>query len=912
VLFLFVFGIFGTVFFVSNQLKQDMTNLLQSQLLAEATLIANDLEIEIQYGTRVLETIASLITPEMMREPTKLSIYLESNPDLYLSFSIGVMAISTNGQAVVDYPVLPGRVNESYHAVDYFETVMASQKPYVAMPRLGKYSKLPELTLAVPIFDKSAKVVGVLVAYSNLLDSKFLSAINKSNTSDFVDRVLIVSPKDKIIVSGTDSSRTLQALPELTEQSVFTRFLSGFEGLGIYTNFTGVELVAAARNIPTPDWFVRVAIPTHTAFKPIEHLQYQVYTVGAVFTFIVGFWIWFVIRRAIYPLNVVTNELNKMSKTGKLLEVSTGHNDFEINQLTSSFNALVNERNRLEYKFMRLANIVETSKDAIFSISLAGHILSWNKGAQLIYGFSTEEIMEQSFLTLYPNQESVDFELFIMSVLEGKAIENYDSINIRKDGKKINVSMTISPLYDDNQRESGLSVIARDVTQNKLAEDIVWKQANFDMLTGLPNWRMFLNSVEQEIKKADRTSRLFVLLFIDLDRFKDVNDSLGHLMGDELLKQVAQRMQECVRQTDLVGRFAGDEFAIGLSEVEDLDSAGRIANNILAKLSTAFRLNNELIYISASIGITIYPRDGTDITTLLRNADRALYAAKHKGCNRFQFFIPSLNEDSFNRMRITQDLSVALSDNQFSVYYQPIIELNTGLLYKAEALIRWLHPELGFISPSEFIPIAEKTGHIVEIGNWVFLQATNQVRRFRDILHPEFQISINKSPLQFVDEADNKMEWFKHLEMLGLPGKSVVVEITEGMLMEARNEIIQQLLSYRDNGIQVAIDDFGTGYSSLSYLKKFDIDFIKIDQSFVRSLRSDSNDLILCEAITVMAHKLGLKVVAEGIESEEQLRLLRQVGCDYGQGYLFSKPITAEKFEKKFNSAQFNLEIVDN
>ncbi|HLD10176.1 MAG TPA: EAL domain-containing protein, partial [Methylophilaceae bacterium] len=429
------------------------------------------------------------------------------------------------------------------------------------------------------------------------------------------------------------------------------------------------------------------------------------------------------------------------------------------------------------------------------------------------------------------------------------------------------------------------------------AEQLIWHQANFDLLTELPNRQMFHDRLDQDIKKASRADRPLALMLLDLDQFKEVNDTLGHDMGDVMLKDVAQRLSSCVRESDTVARLGGDEFTILLGDLVDPGSVERVAQDVLRKLTEPFHLGNEVAYVSASIGITLYPEDATEIETLLKNADQAMYAAKKQGRNRYSYFTSSMQQAVQTRMQIANDLRGALAGDQFWVAYQPIVELATGSIHKAEALLRWQHPTQGLISPAVFIPVAEDTGLIVGIGDWVFREAAHQAKRWRVSLHPEFQISVNKSPVQFHNESQTPLAWYDHLQQLGLPGQSIAVEITEGLLLDAGTLVTKRLLEFRDAGIQVAIDDFGTGYSALSYLKKFDIDYLKIDQSFTRNLAPGSNDMALCEAIIVMAHKLGMQVIAEGVETEEQKNLLTAAGCDYAQGFLFSRPVPAEEFE---------------
>ena len=422
------------------------------------------------------------------------------------------------------------------------------------------------------------------------------------------------------------------------------------------------------------------------------------------------------------------------------------------------------------------------------------------------------------------------------------------------------------------------------------------KLANYDVLTGLPNRNLFQDRLEQEIKKAQRNKSSLALLLIDLDQFKKVNDTLGHHAGDLLLVESAKRISRCLRETDTIARLGGDEFVIILPDISGYPYIERVAKDIILDLNKSFALGNNIVYSSASIGITVYPDDAQDIESLLKHVDQAMYVAKAEGRNRFGYFTEAMQQEVREKLALTKDLRKALVRNQFQLHFQPIVELCSGKILKAEALLRWKHPVRGMVSPSDFIPLAEETGLIHEIGEWVFKEAINSVKQWHNQFGLIIQVSVNKSPVQF--EQNNKLDWLEQINGLGLPGNGITVEITEGLLLNGSANINQQLLEFRNGGVEVSIDDFGTGFSALSYLKRFDIDYLKIDRSFIKDLELDGHDKALTEAIIVMAHKLGIKTIAEGVETEGQLSLLKSFGCDFVQGFLYSPAVPAAEFVK--------------
>ena len=472
--------------------------------------------------------------------------------------------------------------------------------------------------------------------------------------------------------------------------------------------------------------------------------------------------------------------------------------------------------------------------------------------------------------------------------------------SLRKNGEIYPEWLTVNVVLDAEGLPFRYVATLSDITDKIRSEETIWRQANFDMLTGLSNRYTLYRQLDDEINQGRPDTTSLCVLYIDLDQFKEVNDTLGHQVGDLLLVEVAARISACAGQSATTARLGGDEFAIILFQRSHADQVAPIAQRIIDKLNAPFKLVEDQrdIYISASVGLAFYPADATDAEDLLKKAEQAMYAAKNAGRNRFNFYTSGLQEKAQQRLNLLQDLREAIAEQQFLLYFQPIVDMSSGRVVKAEALLRWQHPLRGIINPIEFIPLAEETGLIIAIGDWAFKQAAYWAKQWVGAGGSDFQISVNMSPVQFKDEATKISVWLDYLQQLGLSGKHLVIEITEGLLLDVTPTISKKLLAFRDAGIQVSIDDFGTGYSALSYLKKFHIDYLKIDQSFVHDMTFDASDAALSEAIVVMAHKLGLKVVAEGVETEQQHNLLLQFGCDYGQGYWYDQPLTADLFGK--------------
>jgi len=547
-----------------------------------------------------------------------------------------------------------------------------------------------------------------------------------------------------------------------------------------------------------------------------------------------------------------------------------------------------------EYRFRELIESLPTIAVQGYNEKL--EVTYWNKASTALYGYSREEVAGKRLQDLIlPEQLCEELVQKHYNWLHKDiAIASAELELQHKDGSAVPIYSSHAMLSSDIHGKE-LFCIDISLAEQKKAYAELSHMAHYDPLTQLPNRRNFNTRLNEAMKRTLRNNSKIAVMMIDLDHFKEVNDTLGHAYGDLLLQESAKRLLECVRETDTVARLGGDEFLLIIENVVDISTTERIATNILKHVSKPFLLNDNPSYISASIGIVLYPNDAQDQDELLKNADQAMYVAKNKGRNRFYYFTPQMEQLAQKRWRMLNDLRDSIKLNQLEMYYQPIIDLSNGEIIKAEALIRWNHPS-GQIPPLDFIPLAEESGLIIDIGHWIFSEVIKHSAQW------QLQVSVNVSPLQFQDSYLCSNEFFNCIPETGIGQHSLCIEITEGLLMAQEAEVLNKLLTLRDKGIEVSLDDFGTGYSSLAYLKQFDIDYLKIDKSFVKNLAPQNQDKVLCEAIIVMAHTLGIKVIAEGIETQSQHQLLKDMGCDFAQGYYYDKPLCAKDFKSKWIS----------
>ncbi|MGP4844831.1 sensor domain-containing protein [Marinobacter sp. 1Y8] len=529
-----------------------------------------------------------------------------------------------------------------------------------------------------------------------------------------------------------------------------------------------------------------------------------------------------------------------------------------------------------------------------------GRFLYVNEGMAELVGIAPDELEGQSVTEVVLPGSCSSPEQF-NRVIELQEQYKGEMTTTTSSGKVRTLEYVLAPVIDDAGEVEAVSGLARDVTERRASESKVWRHANYDLLTSVPNRRLFRDRLKQHTAHSERTGAPLAILFIDLDHFKDINDQHGHDVGDMLLKQAAERIGACIRQSDTLARLGGDEFTIILLDTVEIEQLTLIATTILSELSAPFDLGSVVVRISGSIGITQYPQDATSAKQLLVNADKAMYFAKHAGRNQVCFFNDLSSMSLTSRQELVRDLREAPRLGQLRVHYQPIIELATGRLSKVEALLRWQHPDLGLLLPGEFLEIAEETGVIDDLEDWLLSEVAQHSTYWHQLSDSSPSVTINTSSKHFIGQTNQR--WRDHLAQFNASGTDVVVELTERVFLNDANGLNDQFAKLREAGLQLAIDDYGSGDSSLANLKRYGIHYLKIDPSFVSSYMPDTDDQLIAETIVMMAHKLELRVIAEGVETAEQRDWLKAAGCDFAQGYFLGEPMTAEAIEAQLKQA---------
>ena len=594
-------------------------------------------------------------------------------------------------------------------------------------------------------------------------------------------------------------------------------------------------------------------------------------------------------------IGYLEKEKARVDRINDQLEMRVMERTAALSESNADLQKEIAERKRTEEALSQAAAVFENTTEGAMVTDTKHRILAVNKAFTEITGYEQDEVVSKTPQVLRSGKHDEPFYAAISASIAKTGRWRGEVWNRRKNGEIFPVWLNISTVVDNRGQVTHYVSVFSDITPIKESQAQLERLAHHDALTGLPNRLLFHARLEHALERARREGSLVAILCFDLDHFKNINDSLGHPAGDRLLQVVTERLLDTVRKEDTVARFGGDEFTVLLEELQEPKGAGIVAEKALNVLAEPFDLDGHEAYVSGSVGISLFPDDGRDVTTLLKNADSALYRAKEHGGSSYHFYTKDLTTAAFKRLALESSLRRAMEREEFMLYYQPQMAVNDGHVVGAEALLRWQHPELGLVLPAEFIPMAETTGLIVKLGEWVMNAACTQAKAWQKEGLPPLRIAINVSSVQ-VTRGEIIATVDRVLHETGLDPQYMELEITEGLIMQQTHQTIAILDDLKARGVMLAIDDFGTGYSSLSYLKRLPLHRLKIDRSFVCEIPDDAEDMAITRAVIALGNSLQLVVVAEGVENETQLEFLRSNGCDEAQGYLYSAPVPAADF----------------
>jgi len=892
------------MFAYQNGREAIATNLGASfALLAHETMDKVDRNLyEVDHNVRTwaeLELMQEVITEDVDGKITSFLMGLYTQYGYYSSLLVlnrnGVVAASSN-------PILIGR---NFTEKDVYKNSVRGET-HTEDVHFDEEDRQWVVTFAVPIRAKfdPGRILGVLAAKWKASQLFALTKLGDTSLQplNYIDLVLI--RKDGLMISA----------PASQEQGIFTRNLleEGFRS-GLAANekkggylieldqrknrlLIGFNHSKGYRDFPGLGWIALVVQDVQTAFAPIERLKLLLIGIGTGISCLV-------IITSVVLTQRMTGPILKISKLAQLVaqgdfEVRAEHaSRDEIGYLAGIFNRMVQDLKKQraqlvdkDYVDSILANMI----NSLIVIDSAAIIKKVNRASLDLLGYSEEELIDQPIQLILT--EELPFKGARLEDLVKKGLmRNVETTYLSKDGKKIPVLFSWSMLHDSGNRIQGIICVAQDITQRKLAEDRLNYLANHDPLTGLPNRTLLIDRLNQLLTRSQWNKRSVAVLFLDLDHFKRINDTLGHEVGDLLLKKVAERLTPGLRGGDTVARIGGDEFVLILSDVATSDDIAKVCQKIIDALAKPVELESQQLFITASIGISVFPNDGQDAETLLKNADTAMYRAKDQGRNNYQHYSPAMNVRALERLALESSLHKALDQGEFQLNYQPQVDSMTERIVGIEALVRLQRADRSLVAPARFIPLAEETGLIVPIGKWVLRTACAQNKAWQAAGFPPLRVAVNISARQ-IQQRDLLDTVRETLKETGLDPRYLEMELTESIIQ--RTETIKILFELKDLGVQISIDDFGTGYYSLSYLKRLPINSLKIDQSFVREVTSDAEARAIVTAIVTLAHSLKLKVIAEAVETREQLEFLRTVECDEIQGYFFSKPLPGPELEE--------------
>lgn len=751
--------------------------------------------------------------------------------------------------------------------------------------------------VAAPVIDKQGKLQGVLCGH---IFWKWAEEVLDSKKTPGKDTFLL--SQDGLVLSGPEPARSdLAKVAPLTLRTLRQSGQSSGYLLETWadgkTYLIGYAKSSGYRDYPGMGWISLMREDVTQAFTPARQLRQRILAMGVMLGLMFAWLGWLMAGRIAGPITRISQAADKVAAGELTYDVpmqqgngEVAHLSTAIHDMVSSLTREISERRKAEEGLRLSAEVFANNSEAIVITDASNAIVMVNRAFTEITGYSDREVLGKNPRILASGRHTKEFYQGFFTVLHSHNQWRGEIWNKRKNGEVFPEWITVSVLRDERGEVTHYIAVYLDLSERKKEEERIQYLANYDVLTGLPNRYLLNDRLEQGLSYAQGHQARLAVMFIDLDHFKNINDSLGHDIGDALLKMVADRLKQCLRRSDTIARLGGDEFVAVIGDLNSEDEATFIAEKMIASLMQQFDVGEYQLSVTPSIGVSIYPEDGETATLLLRNADLAMYRAKDAGRNRLEYYEAAMNAKAVQRLRLENDLRSALTKGQLMMYYQPKVSVSSGEVVGMEALLRWSHPQIGFVSPADFIPVAEESGLINEIGDWVLHQVAMQQRIWLSQGYRIVPVAVNLSVRQF--RQKNFAEKIQSIvRNVGIPTHFIELELTESMLMDIGGDSIRVMDQLNEAGFDLSLDDFGTGYSSLSRLKLLPMKSLKIDQSFVRDIDTDENDEAIVNATAVLAHAMEMKVIAEGVETQAQLDFIRDLHCEEYQGYLFCRPV---------------------
>lgn len=891
--------------------RDELKQTLSGQIEVLVSRVATELDNKVRIRVATLETMAAKFPLTALGNSTEVERYFRDSallPTLIDDFYL----FSAQGVLLVDWPAAPGRRGLDMTERDYIQGVIQKGRTTVSKPIRGKATRQPIVVIGVPIRAADGTLAGILAGVVNLkktqlLEPLFSTKVGQSGYFYLVgpQRLTIMHPNPARVLTPITQSGINPALDSALD--------AHFEGTVEGVNSTGLKGLFSFKRLPYTGWTLAAVLPSSEALVAVDALRLRVILLTALSLLLSIAVIVLIVRRFTRPLEILT-EFLKSTRT-LIAPPALVHSCKETDRLSEAFSQFMLQQKNTQEELviatrhaevanadLRIAAIAFESQEGMFITDAKGAILRINQAFIDITGYTVQESIGQNAAFRASGRHDAKFYAEMHESIQNSKSWRGEIWNRRKDGKIQPEWLTITAVIDSAGVLTHYVATLTNISQRKAAEEEIQNLAFYDTLTRLPNRRLLLDRLQQTLASSARSHRASALLFIDLDNFKMLNDTLGHDKGDLLLQQVAQRLAGCVREGDSIARLGGDEFVLMLEDLsenahEAATQAETVGGKVLAVLEQPYDLAGHAYCSTASIGVVLFSDYQNSVDELMKFADLAMYEAKKAGRNTLRFFDPHMQATVTARADLERDLREGLQRHQFLLYYQPQVDA-VGNITGTEALLRWQHPQRGMVSPAVFIPLAEETGLILPLGLWVLETACQQLVTWA--AQPEsahLGVAVNVSAIQFC--RPDFVEIVRGvLARSGANPHKLKLELTESLLLNDVEEIIAKMTVLKAWGIGFSLDDFGTGYSSLSYLKRLPLDQLKIDQSFVRDLLTDPNDAAIARTIVALARSLGLTVIAEGVETEEQRSCLAAQGCHAYQGYLFGRPLPAADFER--------------